>query len=210
MAFASLTHNRLTTFARLPDHSNTLLRVLLLESSSFTRVTPRTQLRLDCAVFNTPTRHATSVGASNRAGPIKTSRSGKPKVQFGPVLSDLKLFRNYSESTAQGAGWIALSRPPQCVPCARLQISRKPTRAGTVPSGLLPNLSLSPRLLPVPAVSRQRRHKREIRAQNPRRNVLKAVVARPNVNLEAVRRPPSPELNFFCRHARVPHGRRPA
>jgi hypothetical protein len=136
VAFASLTHNRLTTFARLPDHSNTLLRVLLLESSSFTRVTPRTQLHLDCAVFNTPTRHATSVGASNRAGPIKTSRSGKPKVQFGPVLSDLKLCRNYSESTAQGAGWIALSRPPQCVPCARLQISRKPTRAGTVPSGL--------------------------------------------------------------------------
>jgi hypothetical protein len=43
---------------------------------------------------------------------------------FGPVLSDPKLYRNYSESTAQGAGWIALSRPPLCVHCARLQISR--------------------------------------------------------------------------------------
>jgi hypothetical protein len=31
VAFSSLTHSRLTTVARLPDHSNSLLRVLLLE-----------------------------------------------------------------------------------------------------------------------------------------------------------------------------------
>jgi hypothetical protein len=34
----------------------------------------------------------------------------KPVISLGPVLSDPKLYRNYSESTAQGTGWIALSQ----------------------------------------------------------------------------------------------------
>ena len=64
VAFDSLTHNRLTAVSRLPDHSNSLLSVLLLESSSSTRVTPRPQLHLDCCLqlAQTP-RHG---AASNR------------------------------------------------------------------------------------------------------------------------------------------------
>jgi hypothetical protein len=81
-----------------------------------TRVTPRTQLHLDCAVFNSPKRHATSVGASNLAGPIKTSRSGKPKVQFSlvlhPLLVSSSLIKNgpeqrSAEATKQGLGGMA-------------------------------------------------------------------------------------------------------
>jgi hypothetical protein len=81
VAFASLTHNRLTTVARLPDHSNYIMRVLLLKSFLSINAAPRSQLHLD---FNSPKRHASSVSALNRAGPIKTNRSGKPKVQFPP------------------------------------------------------------------------------------------------------------------------------
>jgi hypothetical protein len=82
VAFASLTHNRLSAVARLPDHSNSLLRVLLLESNSFKRATLSPQLHLDCAVFNSPKRHA----VVSRFGSGRTNQN----KQFGQAESPIK------------------------------------------------------------------------------------------------------------------------
>ena len=85
-----LSWKRITAVARLPDHSNSLLSVLLLESSSSTKVTPRPQLHLDCAVFNLPKRHATSLCVPNRAGPVKkTVRASRKSnlARLSPIQS---------------------------------------------------------------------------------------------------------------------------
>jgi hypothetical protein len=75
------------------------------------------QLHLNRANFNSPKRHATSLCVSNRAEPIKTSSSGKPKVQFllmkreAGGLGEFLLFPQGKAASPRFMGVIELCTP---------------------------------------------------------------------------------------------------